>query len=96
MPLATYKGITFDINGNGHLNDPKQFCKDWVEFNAEALRMKLTQNNFDVIEAIRKYYKENSEPAPLRYVCKTTGLKSSEVQSIFPGGYSTAILMAGL
>lgn len=89
MGIFAYNDSTYELDENGFLNN----FADWDENFAEGIARKLqiakglTTEHWDVINSIRRIFKETGK-CPLVYeTCRTNGLSRKELKKLFPTGY---------
>ena len=98
MPTIEIDGHTFNVDGDGFLQDPEL----WNEETAQLLAKydgtgTLNEKHWAVIQYIRNYWKEHDMAPMVRKLCQNSGLKLREVYELFPlGPAKGACKIAGL
>ena len=84
MPTVDYKGIKFNVDGEGYLEN----IEDWSETVAQALAERegvgeLTKEKIEILKFMRDYYKQFNAFPMLGYVCKHVHQKKECVTEQF-------------
>ena len=98
MPTIEINGRTFDVDGDGFLQNPQL----WDEEVAALLAQhdgtgELNEKHWAVIRYIRQYWLETDMAPMVRKLCQSAGLRLKEVYELFPMGPAKgACKIAGL
>jgi tRNA 2-thiouridine synthesizing protein E len=99
MGSFSHKGKTYNVDSINFLTN----FDDWDENFAEGLAhhlgipKELTKEHWDVLNWIRKYFKEKGACPNVYETCRGCGLRISEMRRLFPTGYwRGACKLAGL
>lgn len=98
MPTVEYNGKTFNVDDDGFLVDPKEWCPEWVEYvkTTEGIK-ELTDEHWKAIKMVQDYHKEHGKPPMVRIFAQVTGFKLKHIYELFPSGPGRgACKMAGL
>jgi tRNA 2-thiouridine synthesizing protein E len=99
MAVITSSEKTIDVNEEGFLLRPEE----WDDTVAEILAKEeegldaLTDEHWNVIRFIRRFYLDNGNAPMVRALCKASGLTLKRVYELFPSGPAKgACKLAGL
>jgi dissimilatory sulfite reductase related protein len=98
MPTVEFKGITFNVDEDGFIDDFNGWRREWVDYVKESEGIKeLTEEHWKVINILQDYYKKNGIAPMVRILSKVTGYKLKYIYELFPSGPGKgACKMAGL
>ena len=98
MPTIEIDGHTFNVDGDGFLQDPELWNKEIAQLLAKYDGTgELNEKHWAVIHYIRNYWKEHDMAPMVRKLCQNSGLKLREVYELFPlGPAKGACKIAGL
>lgn len=91
-----YKGIRFNVDSKGKLLDYSQFSREWVEYCADKMKIKLTDDHWKILETAHAFFVDLNQAPNIRDLYQLTGMKASEILQLFPGGFSTILKMAAI
>ena len=86
MPHIEIDGQTFEVDNEGFLVDFKSWNETWAEYARLEEEIELTDEHWQVINALQKYYRENGIPPMVRLIAKATGFKLKHIYELFPSG----------
>ena len=98
MPTIEIDGQTFDVDGDGFLQDPSL----WDDAVAQLFARQdgtgdLNEKHWSVIRLIRNHWEEHDMAPMVRKICQETGLRLREIYELFPMGPAKgACKIAGL
>ncbi len=98
MGMVEFQGKTFNVDDDGFLADPKDWCPEWVEYvkTSEGIK-ELTEEHWKAINVVQEYFKQNNKPPMVRIFAEVTGIKLKHIYELFPSGPGRgACKMAGL
>ena len=98
MPRVEIGGRTFKVDGDGFLEDPEVWDETVAAlFAAGDGTGALTDKHWAVIKYIREYWQANDMAPMVRKICQHTGIRLTEIYSLFPlGPAKGACKIAGL
>ena len=98
MPTIEIEGNTFEVDGDGFLQNPEVWNDDVAKLFAKNDGTgELNEKHWAVINYIREYWKEHDMAPMVRKLCQNSGLKLREVYELFPMGPAKgACKIAGL
>jgi len=98
MPQAEIGGKTFEVDGDGFLQNPERWNEEVAKLFAENDGTgELTEKHWAVLHFIRNHWKENDMAPMVRKICQHTGLRLREIYELFPMGPAKgACKIAGL
>lgn len=83
-----YKDVTYELDEQGCLLDPKQWTRDFAEGMARECDVPvLSGEHWDVIDYVRQAYAQTGVCPTIFAACKASGLRPQEMQKLFPAGY---------
>ena len=89
------------VDSDGYLVDPSEWSADWAREAARAMGVALTEEHWDAIGFMRKFYDER-QVAPdarfvMRHLSETRGASRNRLFELFPLGYpGQACKIAGM
>jgi tRNA 2-thiouridine synthesizing protein E len=99
VPHIEVEGKSYELNEEGFLIHPEE----WTEAIAAVLAQaeegieQLSQEHWEVVRFIRRYFLENNLAPLVRNICQTTGLPLRHIYELFPSGPAKgACKVAGL
>ena len=96
MPIVEFKGVKFELDESGYLDDPKKWSKEVSEYIAEKEGITLTEDHWKVIEAVRKYYDKYGCDEMHLMACKDAGLEEGCIKRLFGGSIRQFEKIAGI
>ncbi|HOW26170.1 MAG TPA: TusE/DsrC/DsvC family sulfur relay protein [Bacteroidales bacterium] len=98
MPKQEIQGMTFDVDGDGFLQQPDLWTEEVaVLFARYDGTGELNEKHWAVIRFIRNHWKETDMAPMVRKICEHTGLRLREIYELFPMGPARgACKIAGL
>jgi TusE/DsrC/DsvC family sulfur relay protein len=90
-----------EVDNEGYLVDPNAWSEDWARETARAMNLMLTDEHWDAICFMRKFYEENQVSADARFVMRhlseKRGASRNRLFELFPFGYpGQACKIAGM
>jgi TusE/DsrC/DsvC family sulfur relay protein len=103
MAKATYGGVELEIDEDGFIQEPEK----WTEAVAEDLakleaaygpgQEKMSEDQWKLVNYLRKYYLDYEIAPPIRMLVKQTGIDLKTIYKLFPKGPAVgACKVAGL
>ncbi len=89
------------LDTDGYLVDPSEWSEDWARETANAMNVTLTDEHWEAIGFMRKFYDER-QVAPdarfvMRHLSETRGASRNRLFELFPFGYpGQACKIAGM
>jgi len=89
------------LDVEGYLVDPSEWSEDWARATADAMNVTLTDEHWEAIGFMRKFYDEH-QVAPdarfvMRHLSETRGAPRNRLFELFPFGYpGQACKIAGM
>jgi tRNA 2-thiouridine synthesizing protein E len=98
MGTTTLAGHAVEVNDEGFFVDPDAWTEDMAVELARAEGIEpLTDRHWQVIEFMRKEYREKGTGPTVRVLGKTSGVSVKELYALFPKGPAkTAAKIAGI
>jgi TusE/DsrC/DsvC family sulfur relay protein len=87
--MFKYNNKIYDVDSGGFLSNPGQWDKGFVEEMAVAAEITqgLSEKHWDVINYIRKVFRETGRCPSLYQTCRANCLNLRKLKSLFPTGY---------
>ncbi len=79
-------GKKVNVDEEGFLTDPDEWTKEVAKAIAKEEGVELTDRHWDVINFMRKDYKEKGEPPSIRRMKNVGGIPTKELYQLFPKG----------
>ncbi|MDR3089883.1 MAG: TusE/DsrC/DsvC family sulfur relay protein [Desulfobulbaceae bacterium] len=84
----SYKGVSYQVDDQGCLLDPRVWNKDFAEGMARECGIPvLSKEHWGVIDFVRDNFIKTGICPTIYATCKATGLPPKEMQKLFPAGY---------
>ena len=98
MPKLEIQGTSFDVDGDGFLQQPELWTEEVAMlFARHDGTGELNEKHWSVIHYIRDHWKETDMAPMVRKICEHTGLRLREIYDLFPMGPARgACKIAGL
>jgi tRNA 2-thiouridine synthesizing protein E len=81
------------LDDNGHLQDLKDWSKDWAKQMADEDKLQLTDKHWQIIHLVRQIYLDTETTPPMRLLIKAIRVNLSEdmansryLYQLFPDG----------
>ncbi|MEZ4224848.1 MAG: TusE/DsrC/DsvC family sulfur relay protein [Polyangiaceae bacterium] len=79
-------GKNIPVNGEGFLEDPKDWTPDVAQELAKGSGIQLTERHWDVLRFCRSDWESTGQAPGLRRITKVGGIPTKELYALFPGG----------
>jgi len=87
MPMVNIAGNEVELDEDGFMVDPEQWCDDIaIAFAKDEGIDALTDDHWKVIRYLRDYYKQYQIAPMIRKLCKETGCSLKYIYELFPTG----------
>lgn len=98
MPMIEIDGRSFDVDGDGFLQDPSVWDETVARlFAKQDGTGELNEKHWSVIRLIRGHWEKHDMAPMVRKLCQDTGLRLREIYELFPMGPAKgACKIAGL
>lgn len=95
--MSPLTDISVNLDAEGYLVNPDDWNRDIAQAFAAELGIELTDRHWEVIEFVRKDFKENGSVPTLRRITKVGGVPTKELYKLFPKGPAKKVAkIAGL
>jgi TusE/DsrC/DsvC family sulfur relay protein len=88
MEHFSYKDISYEVDEQGFLLNPKFWDKNFSEGMAKTCEIQdLTSEHWEAIRFVREFFEASGVCPTVFASCKATGLRPREMKNLFPTGY---------
>lgn len=97
MSVETLANKQVEVNEEGFLVNPDDWTEEIASDIAKSEGIELTDRHWDVINFMRKDFKEKGQVPTIRRIKNTSGVPTKELYALFPSGPAKkAAKIAGL
>jgi TusE/DsrC/DsvC family sulfur relay protein len=96
MSIVEFKGVTFELDEAGYLENPEKCTREVSLYLAEKEGITLTDEHWKVIQAARNFYDKYHCDEMARMMCKDAGLEKNCIMRLFGGSIRTFEKIAGI